>query len=189
MKRVFMLRHGPTHARQMIGWTDLPADLSDHAMIARIDAALPDAAVVSSDLLRAITTADAIQGARPRLPHEPDLREMHFGTWENRLWADVNADEPEAIRAFWENPGDTQAPGGESWNMLLHRVTARIDALLLDHDTLIITAHFGAILAQAQRAAGWSTQEAFAHKVEPLSLTETHRENGDWRLVRLGVLA
>lgn len=188
MKRVFMLRHGPTHARQMIGWTDLPADLSDHRALQRLRAALPDAPVVSSDLIRAVGTAHAIQGARPRLPHDPALREMHFGAWENRMWSEVNAQDPAAIRAFWEDPGDIQAPDGESWNMLLARVTGAVDRLLDSHDTVIVVAHFGAILAQAQRAAGWSAQDAFAHKIEPLSLTETRRENGAWRLTRLGVL-
>lgn len=186
MKHVLFLRHGPTHAREMIGWTDRPADLSDGAALARIRAALPQAPVVSSDLSRAIDTATAIQATRPRLPHERDLRELHFGAWENRLWADVNAEAPAAIRAFWEAPGDTQAPGGESWNMLARRVSARVDALLADHPTLIVVAHFGAILSQAQRAAGWSPQEAFAYKLEPLSLTEIRREDGRWRLVRLG---
>lgn len=187
MKRVLMLRHGPTHAKAMIGWTDLPADLSDHAAIARLAAALPAAPVVSSDLTRAVTTADAVQGARPRLPHDPALREIHFGTWENRLWADVNAEDPQAIHAFWDQPGETAPPGGESWNSLMARVTGAVDALLSTHDTVIVVAHFGAILAQAQRAAGWTPQEAFRHKLEPLSLTETRRGPDGWRLERLGV--
>ncbi|MDZ4137070.1 MAG: histidine phosphatase family protein, partial [Paracoccaceae bacterium] len=52
MTRFHWVRHGPTHAKAMIGWTDLPADLSDHPAIARLTAFLPDAAgVVSSDLI------------------------------------------------------------------------------------------------------------------------------------------
>ena len=43
----------------MCGWTDLPADLGDHGALNRLSLALPDAAVVSSDLLRARSTADA----------------------------------------------------------------------------------------------------------------------------------
>lgn len=56
MTRLWLIRHGPTHAKGMVGWTDLPADLSDTAQIARLRAALPDAPVVSSDLLRAVQT-------------------------------------------------------------------------------------------------------------------------------------
>ena len=70
----YWVRHGPTHAKTLIGWTDLPADLSDQDQIARLDAWLPrDAALVSSDLRRAVATADAIGGGRMRLPHEPGL--------------------------------------------------------------------------------------------------------------------
>ena len=43
----------------MIGWTDLPADLSDTARIARLSNYLPHAPVISSDLSRARDTAPA----------------------------------------------------------------------------------------------------------------------------------
>ncbi len=49
----YWVRHGPTHAKAMIGWTDLPADLSDTAKLARLEAMLPTGGkVVSSDLSR-----------------------------------------------------------------------------------------------------------------------------------------
>jgi alpha-ribazole phosphatase len=41
MTRLWLVRHGPTHARTMVGWTDLPADLSDVAALARLSAHLP----------------------------------------------------------------------------------------------------------------------------------------------------
>ena len=45
----------------MIGWTDLPADLSDSAALRRLSAHLPKhAPVISSDLTRAITTAGLV---------------------------------------------------------------------------------------------------------------------------------
>src|SRR5690606_31355347 len=84
MTRLWLVRHGPTHARGMCGWSDLPANLSDHEAINRLSLYLPDAPIVASDLVRAIATASAIGGDRPRLPHDPDLREMHFGDWELR---------------------------------------------------------------------------------------------------------
>ena len=100
MTRFWLVRHGPTHARAMIGWTDLPADLSDSAALERLAAHLPTGApVISSDLSRAIATADAL-GARPRLAHDPALREMHFGQWETRAFAEIEAEDPTRIRAF-----------------------------------------------------------------------------------------
>ena len=171
MTRFWLVRHGPTHAKAMIGWTDLPADLSDTAALQRLDAHLPpDAPVVSSDLSRAITTADAL-GPRPRLPHDPHLRELHFGQWETRSFAEVDAEAPAQIRAFWETPGTSRPPGGESWNDLTTRTWAALDRLQGQAPDLIIVAHFGPILAALQRAKGVTATEVFAHKIDNLSVT------------------
>ncbi len=171
MTRFWLVRHGPTHARTMIGWTDLPADLSDTDALARLNARLPpDAPVVSSDLARAIATADAL-GPRPRLPHDPALREIHFGQWEQRSFAEIDAESPALIRAFWELPGDSRPPGGESWNDLTARSWAALDRLQGTAPDIIVVAHFGPILAALQRAAGITALEAFSHRIENLSLT------------------
>ena len=171
MTRFWLVRHGPTHAKAMIGWTDLPADLSDTAALQRLDAHLPpDAPVVSSDLSRAITTADAL-GPRTRLPHDPHLRELHFGQWETRSFAEVEVEAPAQIRAFWETPGTIRPPGGESWNDLTTRTWAALDRLQGQAPDLIIVAHFGPILAALQRAKGVTATEVFAHKIDNLSVT------------------
>ena len=157
MRRIFWVRHGPTHAKSMVGWSDLPADLSDTARLARLSAFLPgDGTVVSSDLTRAAATADAIAGHRMRLPHDPDLREIHFGAWEMQRF-DTVAD-PAHLRAFWDSPGDLAAPGGESWNAVSRRVGAAVNRLHAAHPDrdIVVVAHFGAILTQVQRALGLS---------------------------------
>ena len=83
MSKLHLIRHGPTHAKTMVGWSDLPADLSDHAALARLRSALPNEAVmVSSDLIRASATADAVSSGQLRLPNQPELREINFGDWE-----------------------------------------------------------------------------------------------------------
>ena len=182
MSRLFLVRHGPTHARAMVGWSDLPADLSDTDALKRLDAHLPDdALVISSDLSRAVTTADAIMGQRPRLPHDPDLREIHFGDWELKRFPDISEEDPGLARAFWETPGDTAPPGGESWNATCARVNVAVDRLLTTHQNrdLIIVAHFGAILTQVARANRLSGAEAFSHKIDNLSVT-TIRTRPDW---------
>jgi alpha-ribazole phosphatase len=89
------VRHGPTHATVMAGWSDIAADLSDTAALERLSDYLPATAlVISSDLVRCTATADAIAGARQRLPADPGLRELNFGDWEMRNWADIDAEDP-----------------------------------------------------------------------------------------------
>lgn len=178
------VRHGPTHEKTFVGWRDVPADLSDADQIARLDAHLPhEALLISSDLIRCVATADVLEArARARLPHHPDLREIHFGVWDGMHFKDVAARDPELSRAYWEKPGDVQAPQGESWNQTAARVNRIVDAMNDSHpDTHIIAvAHFGVILTQVQRALDVSAYEAMAHKIDNLSVTTLHHRAGSW---------
>lgn len=170
--QLHLIRHGPTHTARMVGWTDLPADLSDGAALTRLSQTLPeDAPVISSDLIRATATADAIAGTRRRLPHDPALREMNFGQWEMMTHDQID---PALSRQFWEQPGDTAPPGGESWNALSARVLGAITRLTPLHDKtgLIVVAHFGVILALLQQALRVTPQEVFSHRIDNLSLTQ-----------------
>ena len=188
MTRLHLVRHGPTHAKTMVGWSDLPADLSDTDAIARLSAFLPaDAVVISSDLARAADTATAIQGNRPRLPHHADLREINFGTWEMRAFPDIEAENPELYFAYWSNPGEIRPPNGESWNQVRARVDAVVDRLITAHTglDLIVVAHFGAILTQIQRALDIDAQEAFSHRIDNLSVAEVTYHGDCWSVGRI----
>ncbi|WP_299566886.1 histidine phosphatase family protein [uncultured Sulfitobacter sp.] len=179
------VRHGPTHEKTFVGWRDVPADLSDAALIARVCAHLPRRALlVSSDLIRSVATADAL--AHPdhhRLPHETDLREIDFGIWDGMHFDAITARDPRLSRAFWEQPGDVQAPDGESWNQARARVDGVVDRLNTRHPDaqIIAVAHFGVILTQVQRALGVSATQAMAHKIDNISVTTLHHNAGAWR--------
>jgi len=174
------IRHGPTHETSFVGWRDVAADLSDIGKLERLRAHLPKTAVVvSSDLLRARATADALMPPNAtRLPHDPHLRELHFGYWDGLRFDAVAARDPDLSRQYWEAPGDIAAPGGESWTEASARVAgavARINALYAGRD-IIAVAHFGVILTQLQRALGISAYDTLAHRIDNLSVTRI-----DWR--------
>lgn len=174
MTRLWLVRHGPTHAREFTGWRDLPADLSDHAAIARLNAYLPAGAlVVSSDLSRAVATAGVLTPGRERLPHVPALREFHFGEWDGLTHDQVSARWPDLSRLYWEEPGAAKPPGGESWDEGASRMSAAVDALIAAHAgrDIILVAHFGTILTQYARAAGLSPYAALAQPIATLSVT------------------
>ena len=164
----------------MVGWTDLPADLSDANRIANVAGFLPDAPVISSDLSRAVDTATAIQGDRKRLHHVRELREINFGAWENRTFAEVEAEDETLIRAYWEQPGDHAPPGGESWNAVEARVNSFVDSFDTEQGDVIAVAHMGVILTQVRRGLGISAYEAFSHKIDNFSVTCIERRNGNW---------
>lgn len=173
VRRIWWVRHGPTHEKAFTGWRDVPADLSDTDQLARLASYLPEeAVVVSSDLKRASATADAIAGLRQRLGHARDLREMDFGEWDGKHFSQVSKTHPELSYAFWDNPGDIRAPNGESWNDTASRVSTAADKLLaLTSTDIIAVAHFGAILTQVQRAWGVSAQKVISQKIDNLSVT------------------
>ncbi|NCQ24339.1 MAG: histidine phosphatase family protein [Rhodobacteraceae bacterium CG17_big_fil_post_rev_8_21_14_2_50_63_15] len=181
MTRIFWVRHGPTHAKTMVGWSDVQADLSDAPRLARLSAHLPqEALVISSDLCRARATADAIAGTRRRLPDDADLREIHFGAWELQAF-DAIPDQTR-LHAFWDQPGDVRPPGGESWHDLSTRVARAIARLRAAHPgrDIVAVAHLGVILTQVQGALGLSAYDAFSHRIDTLSVTEMNWRDGVW---------
>lgn len=169
------VRHGPTHEKAFVGWRDVPADLSDTDQIDRLRAHLPETAlVISSDLIRASTTADAVQGpAHRRLANDPDLREFNFGLWDGMHFTQVAERDPTLSRAYWETPGDVRPPEGESWNMAAARVNNRVDLLNAAHPEadIIAVAHIGVILTQVQRGLGVTAYQALSHEIDNLSHT------------------
>ncbi|MEM7473040.1 MAG: histidine phosphatase family protein [Pseudomonadota bacterium] len=184
MTRWWWIRHGPTHQRTFTGWRDVPADLSDTDQIARLEAMLPkEAVLISSDLIRAIDTATAVQASRTRLPHAHGLREFNFGDWDGLHFRDVSKRDPDLSRQYWEEPGDIAPPNGESWNTASRRATKIVDDLNAQgHSDIIAVAHFGIILTQLQRASGRPAYQTLAQEVDPLSLTQLTHANGEWEV-------
>jgi alpha-ribazole phosphatase len=185
MTRFWWVRHGPTHVNGFVGWTDAPADLTDVAALKRLDAHLPrDAVVVSSDLQRAVKTADAISQSRERLPNLHGLREMNFGAWEMKNFEQVSAADPTLARAFWENPGDHAPPQGESWHQASSRVKNAVDGLIntyVDRD-IIAVAHVGVILSQLQQASQIPATAAMSFVIDNLSVTRLDYLSPNWRV-------
>lgn len=182
VRRLFWVRHGPTHQKAFTGWRDVPADLSDTAAVARMrDWLPPDAPILSSDLKRAVATADAIAGGRRRLPHDRGLREFDFGAWDGLRFDAVAERDPELSRAFWEEPGHVEPPGGESWFQVTSRVQAAITRIDGETD-LIIVAHFGVILCHIAAVTGQSPKAVLAQQIDPLSVTELVETAAGWHL-------
>lgn len=187
MTNWWWIRHGPTHRKSFVGWSDVEADLSDTAALERLDAHLPDdAVIISSDLIRCIATADAIQGSRERLPHDDQLREFNFGDWELQNFADIAKDDPEISQQYWTTPGDVAPPNGESWNQAYSRVCNAVDRIgkIYQGRNIIAVGHFGVILTQIQRATNMPASSAIGFKIDNLSLTHVEHLGGtDWRVI------
>jgi len=191
MSVIWWVRHGPTHARGFVGSTDIAADLTDRAKLTRLEKSLPNnALIVSSDLVRASSTADSIQSGRTRLGHESGLREMDFGDWETKTFGEFSLSDPELSRAFWTDPACATPPDGESWQVLSDRVTTTIDRLILDHPNrdIIAVAHLAVIMTQLQRATRISAKSAISFTIDNLSVTKFERLGTGWRVLGVNCL-
>jgi len=192
MTHLWFVRHGPTHEKAFVGWRDVPADLSDTALITRTAAYLPkDAIVGASDLRRASDTADAIANGRVRLPNDPDLREFNFGIWDGMTFDQVAQRDPVDSRLFWEDPGVRRAPDGESWNDVAGRVSGAVDRIIAQNPAqhIVLVAHIGVIMTQIQRAASCSAYAAMGHKIDNLSVTDMQCHDGHWSIGAINHIA
>lgn len=107
-------------------------------------------AIFSSDLARAVETAEIIGGelGLPVVGTDPELREHLLGTLEGRFFSEV-LDEgtvEDLIDGLWRNP-DRHAPDGESVTDLYVRVHAALGRYAVEHSgrELILVAHGGVV--------------------------------------------
>lgn len=156
MRRLVLLRHGQTDYNvegRMQGHIDsmLTAEGREQATdAAPAIARLTPALLISSDLQRAVDTADIV-GAAAGLPVklDPRLRETNLGDWQGRTVADIESDWPGAI-ATWRSDPAWAPPGGESRLEVVRRsrpVVEEIDDELAggEDTTVVLVAHGGLI--------------------------------------------
>ena len=112
-------------------------------------------AIYSSDLQRAVDTANAITAHHPDLQIQtrPQLREYHFGDYEDSLWDEIGEAEPDFYRR-WKNLStriDVEFPGGESVRGIWDRVGACTDEIISNHEEenarILIVGHGGSLEA------------------------------------------
>ncbi|MFC3117731.1 histidine phosphatase family protein [Jhaorihella thermophila] len=104
-----------------------------------------------------------------------------------RRFPDIEAEDPVLAHAFWENSRRRAPPGGESWNDTRARVDAAIDRLVTEYRgaNLVVVAHFGVILTQVQRALRTTANDALAHRIDNLSVTELAMDANGWAVLRI----
>ncbi|MGV1006125.1 MAG: histidine phosphatase family protein [Candidatus Nanopelagicales bacterium] len=155
-RRVVFWRHGQTVwnvERRFQGTTDIALDevgLSQAAGAAPALASMQPAAIVSSDLARAMDTAGAL-ARLTGLPVTPEegLRETFGGQWQGLTRPEILARD-EALLMRWIAGHDVAPAGGEYRGDVVKRVVAAVESHLNDvpdGGTLVIVSHGGAIRA------------------------------------------
>ena len=129
MSTVFtVIRHGETAANVncvIQGQSDVPlspAGEKQALLLGRRWRGRRFDAVYSSDLSRALRTAELVTGGAEIVP-TPELREMDLGAWVGRTTAEIAEKFADEWRAFRSATLDCRATGGETRRELLERTT------------------------------------------------------------------
>lgn len=152
-RQVILVRHGETDwnlAGRFQGHADpgLNAKGKSQAMGASELLASEEVNVIfTSDLARAVETGRQI-GAVHGVPlnMEPLLREINFGAWEGLTFRELQAEYPEVLREWLQDPFTFRVPGGETAGELGERVLLAWDKILHESNsaqTVVIVAHAG----------------------------------------------
>ncbi len=194
MHDLILVRHGDSmHHRQGLagGWTE--ATLSDlgrqqahkTADFLKANASFPPAALLSSDLRRAVETASVI-GAELGLVVEttPALRELSNGVAAGRPIEEITRlQRPRSEPILDWVP----FPEGESWRMMYQRVASCLSAIAAGgRDSLIIVSHANSIVCIINWFLGLETDDALRdlmYEIRPCSITQLRRDDDGVRVV------
>ncbi len=158
---VFLIRHGETAANVEGRWQghgDWPLNEKGRDQAARLAPAVPPvAALYSSPLLRARSTADVIaahQGQGVRL--DEGLREIGFGSWENLTRAELEEADPDGIARLVAGEDIARGGTGETFGGVQERMTETVGEIATRHEgeTVGIVSHGGATRAFVTRLLG-----------------------------------
>lgn len=145
---IYLLRHGePEGGNVFRGRTDHPLTAAGWQQLENAVAGLEVQHVVSSPLSRCQAFARHLSESR-QLPLniEDDLQEFDFGIFENQPFADVMAQQYDAIKGLWENPLHYAAPEGESVVAFEARVLkAWFKILQIKQENVLVVCHGGVI--------------------------------------------
>ena len=101
-------------------------------------------ALYSSDLKRAMLTAEALRRDRPLELHTLfELREINVGPWEARFFADIQYEQPLLTEAFLHRSEDFVLEGAETYGQVRRRAAAALTEIAKANDgrTVAVVSH------------------------------------------------
>jgi len=181
---IYLIRHTAVQAPGICyGHYDVPLADTFAAEAAQLRTKLPPppSQVFSSPAQRCLALAQTV--ATEITPDER-LREMHFGTWENRLWQDLPPTETEPWMADYVT---LAPPSGETFGAVQQRAAAfltDLTATAVEEPTLVFT-HGGTIRALVCHCLEIPLCNAFQLQIDYASVSKLQLQHGRWQLVAL----
>ena len=183
---LYLIRHTAVAAAGLCyGHHDVPLADTFGTEAAQLRAKLPGSApgwrVLSSPAARCRRLADALWPAPAAVTEDARLRELHFGTWENRPWAELPAEE---LNPWMADFVTLAPPGGESFAELHVRTGALLAELLAAPAAapVALVAHAGVVRSLLCHALGLPLAQAFQLNIDFASVSGLHHSQRRWEV-------
>jgi probable phosphoglycerate mutase len=189
--RILLIRHGETDWNvegRIQGHLQIPLNRRGRAQAELLAAHLQGTrfdAVYSSDLVRALQTAQAIvRYSRREIREDVRLREWDLGVLAGLRRNQAEHDQPQAARIRRDNLVDEPIPGGESIRQRFGRITRVVADIAARHrgECVLIVSHGGPLGDCYRRATGKRIEERVKIDLFNASINEIHIDGDDWRL-------
>lgn len=193
MTRIILVRHGETDwnsAKRYQGYSDIALNqkgIEQAKLAAERLAGENIHAVYSSDLKRAVQTADYIASKHGLLVQKHSgFREIHFGRWEGYTYKQAMADNPDLLTAIYNGKTEVCMPEGESFRLVQKRAVAALDECIEKYlgCTFVVVAHGGALCTMICKILGKSLSEMWSieQKYTAISIIEYDNGKGEFRM-------
>ena len=163
MTTIYLIRHAEAEGNvfgRIHGHYDSPVTARGREQIACLErrfADVPVDAVYSSDLIRAVRTAEAISLPRALTIHKtPELREIGFGAWEDRTYGELMRTHLQQMLRFSTGALDWKSDGGESMGAVGARMERAVRRIAASHpeQTVCVVSHGTALRLLLTRLTG-----------------------------------
>lgn len=161
--RVLLIRHGQSQGNaegRFGGHLPVPLSLRGRAQAEATATALAKeniTAIYSSDLLRAVQTAEPLANLTGlEINQRPAFRERGVGVMEGLTFDEAAAAHPEEYAALLRRDFEHVAQEGESYRQMLDRAAAELDEAIAQHagGTIALFSHTGTICILALHILG-----------------------------------
>lgn len=171
-----------------MGWSDV--ELSEQGFeqaekVAERFSSLSLKGLYSSDLQRAIQTAEAIGKKHGALPiRTPLLREINFGKWEGLTYNEIRSSYGEEVRKWFDDPFQRAPIGGET----LAEVCQRMELFLRDiasrenEGTVVVVSHGGLIRSILHCYLKQKIQQLWEIQVDNASVSLLEKQGAEFKV-------
>jgi len=193
MMTLLLVRHGETDwnkAGRYQGHSDIPLNDFGQNQASQLAERLASEklhVILSSDLSRAIQTAEAIASHHKlSIGAEPRLREANFGIFEGLRYKDVIDQHPKMAEGWFSDP-ECPPQDGEKLSEVAGRVRALLDEILASYPRkrLLLVGHDGALRLLLCHLLDLPYTEYWRFNMDTASLSRVNVYDGGAILIRL----